>query len=338
MAANERTILYLSHAPEAIYAMLRKHLAPGMRLVTLSADDDAERFAALPHADAVMVGAHRLRREYIEAAPRLGLVQHQGVGWHDTVDSQALKERGIRLAITPLGTAETVAEQALMLMLASMRHLARADSATRRGEWLVNALRPISRNLRGATVGLVGMGRIGSAVAALLQPFRVRGLYCDPYVRMPEGLENALGFSRVDLPTLLAESDVVTLHVPLTPATRNLIDRRALARMKPGAVLINTARGGVVHEGDLAEALRGGVLGGAAVDVFEREPYSGELATLPRCLLTSHMGSMSQDCRLRMEREAVEEVVRFCRGEAPMSPVPEDEYRLAAAAGRKDNQ
>lgn len=318
MAANERTILYLSHAPEAIYAMLRKHLAPGMRLVTLSADDDAERFAALPHADAVMVGAHRLRREYIDAAPRLGLVQHQGVGWHDTVDSQALKERGIRLAITPLGTAETVAEQALMLMLASMRHLARADSATRRGEWLVNALRPISRNLRGATVGLVGMGRIGSAVAALLQPFRVRGLYCDPYVRMPEGLENALGFSRVDLPTLLAESDMVSLHVPATAETRNMIRAETLALMKPGAFLVNTCRGPVVHTDDLVAALQSGRLAGAGLDVYEPEPLPAghPLYAVPNVTLTPHTAAGTRDTMEIKMRDAMANIVRFFDGGA----------------------
>lgn len=316
MAANERTIFYLSHAPDAIYAMLRAHLAPGLRLVTLSADDDAERFAALPQADAVLVGAHRLRRDYIEAAPLLALVQHQGVGWQDTVDTAALKERGARLAITPRGTAETVAEHALMLMLASMRNLARADAATRRGEWLVNALRPICRNLRDATVGLVGMGRIGSAMAALLQPFRVRGLYCDPYVRMPEGLETALGFTRVDLPVLLAESDLVSLHVPATAETRNMIRAETLAMMKPGAFLVNTCRGPVVHTDDLVAALASGRLAGAGLDVFEPEPLppGHALFALPNVTLTPHTAAGTRDTMAIKMREAMENIARFFAG------------------------
>jgi phosphoglycerate dehydrogenase-like enzyme len=316
MHANERTIVYLSHAPEAMYAMLRAHLAPGLRLVTLAEDDDAERFAALPAADAVLVGAHRLRADYIAAAPRLSLVQHQGVGWHDTVDHAVLKARGVRLAINPLGTAETVAEHALMLMLASMRHLARADSATRRGEWLVNALRPICRNLRGATVGIVGMGRIGSALAALLQPFKVRGLYCDPYVRMPEGLEAALGFTRVELPELLETSDIVSLHVPATDETRNMICAGTLARMKPGAFLVNTCRGPVVHTDDMVEALRSGRLAGAGIDVFEPEPLPAghPLYDLPNVTLTPHTASGTRDTMEIKLREAMENIARFFNG------------------------
>lgn len=316
MAANERTILYLSHAPEAMYAMLRAHLVPGLRLVTLAEDNDAERFAALPDADAVLVGAHRLRREYIEAAPRLSLVQHQGVGWHDTVDHAALKERGVRLAITPIGTAETVAEHALMLMLASMRHLARADAATRRGEWLVNALRPLSRTLRGATVGIVGMGRIGSALAALLQPLRVRGLYCDPYVRLPEGLETALGFTRVELPDLLAGSDIITLHVPATADTRNMIRAETLAQMKPGAFLVNTCRGPVVNTDDLVAALRSGRLAGAGIDVFEPEPLPGghPLYDLPNVTLTPHTAAGTRDTMEIKLREAIGNIARFFDG------------------------
>jgi phosphoglycerate dehydrogenase-like enzyme len=316
MAVNERTILYLSHAPEAMYAMLRAHLAPGLRLVTLSHDDDAERFAALPQADAVLVGAHRLRSDYIDAAPKLSLVQHQGVGWHDTVDHAALKERAIRLAINPLGTAETVAEHALMLMLASLRHLALADAATRRGEWLVNALRPISRNLRGATVGIVGMGRIGSALAALLQPFRVRGLYCDPYVALPEGLEAALGFARVDLPQLLAQSDIVTLHVPATAETRNMIRAETLRQMKQGAFLVNTCRGPVVHTDDLVAALRNGQLAGAGIDVFEPEPLPAghPLYELLNVTLTPHTAAGTRDTMEIKLREAVLNIARFFNG------------------------
>lgn len=316
MAANERTIFYLSHAPEAMYAMLRAHLGPGLRLLTLAEDDDAERFAALPHADAVLVGAHRLRRDYIEAAPRLSLVQHQGVGWHDTVDHAALKQRGVRLAINPLMTAETVAEHALMLMLAALRQLARADAATRRGEWLVNALRPICRNLRGATVGIVGMGRIGSALAALLQPFRVRGLYCDPYVQLPEGLETALGFSRVGLAELLAESDIVSLHVPATTETRAMIRTETLAAMRPGAFLVNTCRGPVVDTDDLVAALRSGRLAGAGIDVFEPEPLPGghPLYSLANVTLTPHTAAGTRDTMEIKLREAMENIARFFDG------------------------
>lgn len=286
----------------------------------------------IPEFGLMVAGTEPITERVMAAAPHLRLIARVGIGL-DNVDLAAARRRNIRVTYTPDAPAPAVAELTLGLMLAVLRHIAAADRQMRNGVWS----RLMGRRLSELTVGVVGVGRVGRGVIRHLNGgFPGGRVLAHDLAPTTEALPGPLRW--VDLPTLLAESDVVTLHVPLTPATRNLIDRRALARMKPGAVLINTARGGVVHEGDLAEALRGGVLGGAAVDVFEREPYSGELATLPRCLLTSHMGSMSQDCRLRMEREAVEEVVRFCRGEAPMSPVPEDEYRLAAAAGRKDNQ
>jgi D-3-phosphoglycerate dehydrogenase len=132
----------------------------------------------------------------------------------------------------------------------------------------------------------------------------------------------------VDKETLYRSADIVSLHLPLTAATRTLITRREIEMMKPDALLINTSRGNMVDEADLALMLREGRIGGAAIDVFEREPYSGELATLDRCLLTCHMGSMSVDCRARMELEATEEAIRFIRGEPLRHLVPDSEYAL----------
>ncbi len=124
------------------------------------------------------------------------------------------------------------------------------------------------------------------------------------------------------------ESDIITLHLPLTATTRNLIRKEQLLMMKPDAVLINTARGGIINEQDLAAVMRTGHLSGAAIDVFEREPYSGDLTGIERCLLTAHMGSMSVDCRTRMEIEATQEAVRFVGGEQLLSPVPIEEYEV----------
>jgi D-3-phosphoglycerate dehydrogenase len=132
----------------------------------------------------------------------------------------------------------------------------------------------------------------------------------------------------VDKEQIYRESDLLTLHVPLTPATRNLITARELKLMKPGALLINTSRGGIVDEQALADALQGNRLAGAAVDVFQQEPYSGPLASIENCLLTCHMGSMSKDCRMRMEMEATEEALRFIKGEPLRQLVPENEYMM----------
>jgi D-3-phosphoglycerate dehydrogenase len=123
-------------------------------------------------------------------------------------------------------------------------------------------------------------------------------------------------------------ADVISLHVPLTTQTRNMIRREQLLQMKPDVLLINTSRGGIINERDLAETMRTGHIGGAAIDVFDHEPYAGELAGIDRCLLTAHMGSMSVDCRTRMEIEATEEAVRFLQGKPLQSPVPAQEYEL----------
>lgn len=313
MSDNVRRVLYLSHAPERIYTMWRAAMPEGCELLTLSSNDDAERLVLLEKADAVIVAPAVLRPEWVAAAPNLRLVQHQGVGWEGETPIAALRERGIRLAINPLGTPEVVSEHALALIFACLRHIPRADAAMRRGEWLGTAIRPISRNLRGRTVGIVGMGRIGSAVAALLQPFKVRGLYADPAVKLPEGLELALGFRRVPLEVLLRESDVVTLHLPATPETHHLINDATLATMKPEAVLVNCARGAVVDEAALARALSAGTIRAAAIDVFSPEPPlpDNPLLKLENAVLTPHVAAGTLDAMMAKVEGATANLGRF---------------------------
>ena len=313
MSDNIRRVLYLSHAPDKVYALWRAAMPQGCELLTLSANDDAERLALLPLADAVIVAPAVLKPEWVAAAPNLRLVQHQGVGWEGETPIAALRERGIRLAINPLGTPEVVSEHALALMFSCLRHIPRADAAMRRGEWLGNAIRPISRNLRGRTVGIVGMGRIGSAVAALLQPFNVRGLYADPLVQLPEGLELALNFRRVALDRLLRESDVVTLHLPATAETRHIINDATLATMKPEAVLVNCARGAVVDEAALARALAAGTIRAAGIDVFSPEPPlpDNPLLKLENAVLTPHVAAGTLDAMMAKVEGATANLGRF---------------------------
>jgi len=316
-AANAIRVLYLSHGSEAFYDIIRPLVPPGIELLTLEADDDAERLALLAEADAVCVAGHRLRADYVAAAARCRFVQLQGVGYHDLVDQAALKARGIRLAINPAGTAEGVSEHALMLMLAATRHLAFADAELRRGRFHINTLRPTSRLLRGRTVGIIGMGRIGRALAQLLQCFYVRGLYCDPYVALSPHIEAEWGFHRTDLATLLREADIVSLHVPITDETRHIINAETLALMKPGAFLVNTARGPVVDQAALAAALREGRLAGAGLDVYEREPPEpgNPLFALPNVVLTPHIAAGTRDALVAKMSFVFENVARFFAGE-----------------------
>ena len=310
-------VFYHSHGPEPTYAMLRESVPPGFELVTLERDDDAERRDKVRDCEVVIVAAHPLRRPIIDAAPRLALVHHQGVGYHDTVEVDALKERSIRLALTPAGTTTGVAEHTVLLILAACKRLPYADAELRRGHWHVNTLRPISRELAGSTVGLVGLGRIGRAVAERLRPFQVRVLYTDPAVALSPADAKALGAERVPLARLLAESDIVSLHTPLTSETRHLIDARTISQMKEGAYLINTARGPIVEQTALVEALRSGRLAAAALDVFEAEPLlaGNPLAELPNVVLTPHVAAGTRQAMAEKMRTLFANVERFYRGE-----------------------
>jgi len=327
-------VLYLSHGPEALYDMIRRAAGPGIDVATLEADDDRERREKLARADAVIVAATPFRADLIAAAPRLRFVQHQGVGYHDTVDMDAFAATGARLAINPAGTTTGVAEHALLLTLAVLRRLAFADAELRQGRWHINTLRDESRELAGKTVGYVGMGRIGQAAAQRFRAFDTTGLYHDPVVGLPAEMETVLGLRRAPLEELLASADVVTLHLPLTPATRHLMDARAIARMRRGAILVNTARGPIVEEAALVDALERGHLGGAGLDVFETEPppTSSPLLAMRNVVLTPHISAGTRDAFEAKMVAAFDNLRRFFRGE-PVENEVEVERRPAAVQG-----
>jgi D-3-phosphoglycerate dehydrogenase / 2-oxoglutarate reductase len=306
-----KRVLYLSHATPEVYAIIRAAVPAGLELVTLERDDDDERRRKVAQCEVVIVAATPLRKPVIDAATRLVLVHHQGVGWQDTTDHEALRARGIPLALTPEGTTIGVAEHTVLLMLAALKLLPHADRELREGRFHVNALRPVSREIQGLTIGYVGMGRIAQAVAKRLAGFDVRGVFFDPAVEAHAGL------ARVPLDTLLAQSDIVTLHVPLTPQTRHLIGAEQIARMKRGAYLVNTARGGLVDEAALRDALRSGHLAGAALDVFEQEPMprSHPLYEFPNVVLTPHISAGTRDALATKMAALFANVERFFRGE-----------------------
>jgi D-3-phosphoglycerate dehydrogenase len=251
--------------------------------------------------DVLIAGTEPITGRAIESADRLRLISRVGVGL-DSVDLSAARRRGIPVAYTPEAPADAVAELTIGMALSLLRGVHLANQAVHRGIWQ----RLQGRRLARVTVGVVGVGRIGRRVSP------------DDTVTW------------VDLATLLRESDLVTLHVPLTRRTRHLVGAGELAQMKSDAFLINTCRGGVVDEAALASALRHGRLAGAAVDTFTHEPYDGELVGLETCLITPHMGSMAADCRLRMETGAAQNVVAFLRGDPLDELVPESEYELHA--------
>jgi phosphoglycerate dehydrogenase-like enzyme len=306
-----RKVLYLSYAPGEVYDIIREAMPPKFELVTLAADSDDERREKIADCQVVIVAATPLRKGVIDAAKRLELVHHQGVGWQDTTDHEILKARAIPLALTPEGTTLGVAEHTVLLMLAILKRLPFADSELRQGRFHVNALRPVSRELFGLTVGCVGMGRIARAVVERLRPFGTRNVYFDPNVAETEGA------SRVPFQRLLAESDIVTLHLPLTAGTRHILGATELSAMKPRSYLVNTSRGPLIDENALLQALESGHLGGAALDVFEHEPLPAghPLSRLPNVVLTPHIAAGTRDAMATKMRALFENVERFYRGE-----------------------
>ena len=313
----KKKVLYLVKADKIFYDLIRS-IIPTERyeLMTLEDGSVEERNRLLAEAELVIVGGARMSAADVDVAAKCRLVLHQGVGYHDTVATDILMKRQIRLAVTPQGTSEGVAEHAIMMMLATGRRLAFCDSELRVGRWHSNTFRSSARQLFGATVGIIGFGRIGKQVAKRLIGFDTKTIYTDLIEIEPE-IEMELKTKRVSMETLLSESDFVTLHVPLTDRTHHLIDEVALAKMKVGATLINCARGPVVSELGLVNALRSGHIGGAGLDVFEIEPppTPNPFADFPNVVLTPHHAPGTRDTMIVKFKEIFANADRFFNGE-----------------------
>jgi len=271
----------------------------------------AELLGLLEDVEAVIAGVEPWTADLMEGAPRLRLICRFGVGY-DSVDVEAATRRGIFVAITPATNHVAVAEHTMGLVLAVLRRLALQDARTKRGEWVPEP----GPELRGRTLGIVGLGRTGREVADMARAFGMRVVACE--IAPDEAFVKSRGITLVDLKTLLKEADVVTLHVPLTAQTRRLIDASALGTMKRGSYLINTARGGLVDEAALYDALTSGHLAGAGLDVTDPEPpVDWRLARLSQVVMTPHSAGLSTDAIARMEAAAVETALAVLSGQRP---------------------
>jgi len=306
-------VFYNSHATADVYALIQAAAGDDFNLVFLDKDDDEERCRKIADCDAVICAATPLRKHHLDAGTRLQVVHHQGVGWQDTTDWTEIRLRGLPLALTPEGTTIGVAEHTVLLMLAAARRIAFADSELRQGRWHINALRADSRELYGKTVGYIGMGRIAQAVAERLAAFGCVGVYHDPAIGLPEKCAAALGLRRGSFEEVLAAADVLTIHVPLTDLTRGLLDASAIARLKHGAIVVNTARGSIVDDRALAKALASGHLLAAGLDVFEDEPPAKDhpLLALPNVVLTPHISAGTQDAMRQKMTALFDNLRRF---------------------------
>jgi len=262
-------------------------------------------------ADAIIAGMERITERVLGAAPRLKIVARRGVGY-ETVDLDAATRRGIPVTITAGALTDTVADHTMALLLAVSRGIPSLDRSVKAGKWD----RVPTVDVHGKTLGILGLGSIGRAVARRASGFGMRLLAHDA---LPDPIAAAtLGVTLTDLDTLLAESDFVTIHVPLTPQTRGMICETALRRMKPGAYLINTSRGAVLDEAAVLSALREGRLAGAGLDVFQDEPVRDlSLAGLDQVVATPHVASHTAETLARMERSCADAVLAALRGERP---------------------
>lgn len=277
-----------------------------------------------PNADFFLVGLEWIGDELIAPATRLKLIQRLGIGY-DNVDLAAARAHGVPVANIPDVNSITVAEHAIMLMIALLKRFREADRSMRAGEWkLTELMLKGTFELAGKTVGIVGLGRIGKALARRLAPFEVTTLYTD-ILDFPAGLEAELKVRRASFEELLGGSDIVTLHVPLTELTRNMMNRSTFALMKPTAYFLNTSRGEVVDESALVEVLESNAIVAAAIDVYKDEPPdpASPLLALDNLLLTPHIAGFTREVSGRFAVSSFANMRRVASGEPPVHVVDE---------------
>ncbi len=247
----------------------------------------------------MIAGIEPLTERVFMSAKGLKAISRCGAGL-DNVDLTAAKRQDITVFNTPEAPAQAVAELTMSLILAALRRICQVDQLLRADRWS----RMQGQLLAAQLVGIIGLGHIGRRVAKLCQAFDARVVAHDPYID-----PTSHGVELVPLKKLLAEADVISLHLPYGANTHHLLDAKAFARMKPGSIIINAARGGLIDEIALDEALISGHLGMAALDVFEQEPYRGPLIKNDKIILTSHIGSLARESRMCMEIEAAENLL-----------------------------
>lgn len=310
--------------------------AAGGVIRTVGCRDAAERIAAARDASVMVVSQAAIPGELCAAAPRLVGIVRTGIGL-DTVDLPGATRHGVCVAHVPDFCYDEVADTTWVLILTVTRKVLLADRHVRSGRWVPNDLLPM-HTLRGRTLGLVGFGHIARKVAERGRPFGVRIIAADPYVDAAAMAKE--GVEQVVLDDLLARADIVSLHTPLTDETRGLVGAAAFARIRPGAILINTSRGGVVDQAALIAALRSGRLGGAGLDVQNPEPPARDnpLVQMDNVVLTPHYASTTVEALEDLTRKVNRQVIQFLRGEWPTylaNPAVRNQPGCRLSAGRR---
>ena len=293
----------------------------GIRWVAGQYREPAQTLAAAREGDVVIVQSLRplLTRAAIQQLPRCRCIVRLGIGY-DSVDVDTATQEGILVCNAPTYCVDDVADHAVALLLGTVRHLSRQDRWIRAGKWDRTGARP-ARRLRGCTLGLVGFGRIARTVARRVSGFDLTLLAHDPFVDAESMAD--LGVQKADLDELLARSDFVSIHCPLTDGTHHLLDSRAFGLMKDGVFVVNTSRGPIIEEAALAEALRAGKVWGAGLDVFEQEPLPADspLREFDNAIFTPHVGANSEESRHDLYRAGYQIAVDLQQGRWPKGVV-----------------
>ena len=272
----------------------------------------------LKDVDGVVAGTEPYTQQTLRQASRLKVIARVGIGL-DNLDFAECARRGIAVTYTPDAPSQAVAELTVANILNLARHILRSDHSVRAGAW--NRL--MGKLVSEMVIGVVGVGRIGRRVCRLLQPFRAQLLACD--LSPDEAFGREVGIRWVNKEELFRQADLVTLHIPANRVNRCFVDRKTLALMPTGSMLINTSRGAIVDTAALVAALAQRHLGGAALDVFEAEPYVGPLTRMENVVLTAHIGASARASRFLMELGAVEDCIRVLGGLAPAQRAPVEE-------------
>lgn len=288
----------------------------------LAADEVAE---LAQDCDGIIAGTEDLS-VLVEKSKRLKIISRVGIGL-DSVPLNECKSKGITVTYTPDAVTMAVAEITVGMMISLTRHVNRADREIRAGIWQ----RKQGKRIGKSVIGIIGFGRIGKNVTRLLASFNPEMILVNDIKDKTLEIEDykekyGLNIRPVNKKDIFRESDILSFHVPYTPLTHHMVNKKTLSLIKGNSFILNLARGGIVNEEDLFEALKNKTIAGAALDCFEKEPYSGPFIDLENVLLTHHMGSCSYDCRGRMELEATEDIIRYFKGGPLVNEVPVEEY------------
>ena len=309
-----KTILLTNSYTDEPLRIIKEAVPDGFDLLVLERADQSELEKRVASADYLLAsGRLKISKEVLGDAEKLKMIQRTGVGL-DSLDLDLIKSRNIPVYVNQGVNADSVAEHTVMLMLASLKKLTQVDKNTKSGRWIKQAQGVRNYELKGRTIGLIGMGNIGQRVAKMLSGFCVNILYYDAF-SASEAVEKELRLTRVELDELLRQSDIVSLHCPLFDTTRHIINSGNIEKMKDGAVIVNTARGPLIDEPALIEALKSGKLAYAGLDVYEQEPLTdSELFSLDNVITTPHIGGITYDSFYRMMSGAMRNIRLFDEG------------------------